>query len=108
MFTWTWWYTPVIPATQVGEVGVSWFETNLGKGRARPYLKNKLKAKELGAWLKLQSTFLVNMEILNKIKANGIKANILIHKNEVTYFHQADFNIKNSRAGDLAPWKRLS
>jgi hypothetical protein len=40
-----WQYMTVIPATQ---------EADQGK-RLRPYLKNKLKAKELGSWLKCKA-----------------------------------------------------
>jgi hypothetical protein len=40
---------PVIPATWEVEVGGSQFKANQGKVSWRPYLKNKLKAKELGA-----------------------------------------------------------
>jgi hypothetical protein len=41
-----WWYTPLIPATQEAETGGSWFEASLAKVSMRPYLKNKLKAKD--------------------------------------------------------------
>jgi hypothetical protein len=43
-----WWLTPTIPASQETEVGRLPSKADLG----RPYLKNKLKQKELGAWLK--------------------------------------------------------
>jgi hypothetical protein len=47
-----WWHTPVIPTPQQqAEVGVLQYKNGLGKS-ARPYLKNKLKVKGLGAWLK--------------------------------------------------------
>jgi hypothetical protein len=42
---------PVIPATQEAEVGGSQSKFAPGKIE-RPYLKNKLKQKELGVWLK--------------------------------------------------------
>jgi hypothetical protein len=46
-----WWYMPIIPVAWKAEVGESWYEAGLGK-IWRPYLKNKLKAKGLGTWLK--------------------------------------------------------
>jgi hypothetical protein len=46
-----WWYMPIIPATWKTDVGGSQPYASLGKS-ARPYLKNKLKAKGLGWWLK--------------------------------------------------------
>jgi hypothetical protein len=48
--------TPVIPATWREEVGGSPSEAFLGKC-VRPYLKNKLKPKGLGEWLKWHDTF---------------------------------------------------
>jgi hypothetical protein len=45
---WAQWCTSVVPATQEVEVGGLWSEATLGK-RTRPYMKNKLKTKELGA-----------------------------------------------------------
>jgi hypothetical protein len=47
----TWWFTSIIPATQEAEVGRSWSCLSLSKLNSRPYLKNKLKAKGLEAWL---------------------------------------------------------
>jgi hypothetical protein len=40
-----------ISATQEAERAGSWFKTSFGKS-IRPYLKNKLKVKGMGAWLK--------------------------------------------------------
>jgi hypothetical protein len=48
----------VIPATHEAEVGESWSKASPGKVSRRTSLKNKLKAKELEAWLKRQSIFL--------------------------------------------------
>jgi hypothetical protein len=49
---WAWLYMPAIQVTWEVEIGGSQFEVGSGKS-ARPYLKNKLKAKRLGpAWLK--------------------------------------------------------
>jgi hypothetical protein len=45
-----WWYILVILATQEVKVGGSGSEASLGKS-VKPYLKNKLKAKGLGAML---------------------------------------------------------
>jgi hypothetical protein len=42
----SWWHTPVIPSTQEVEMGGSLFDASLSKNLARPYIKNKLKAKE--------------------------------------------------------------
>jgi hypothetical protein len=39
---------PLIPATGEAEVGESWPENSQDKVSSRLYLKNKLKAKELG------------------------------------------------------------
>jgi hypothetical protein len=48
---WVWWYMPVIPATQ--EAGIVGLRSKAGQYKSgRPYLKNKLQAKGLGAWLK--------------------------------------------------------
>jgi outer membrane receptor for ferrienterochelin and colicin len=49
-----WWCTPVIPATQEVKTEGSKLEASLGQVSTRPYLKNKLKAKGLGVWLKWQ------------------------------------------------------
>jgi hypothetical protein len=42
---------PTVPATWEVKIEVSWSEANPSKSK-RPYLKNKLKAKGLGVWLK--------------------------------------------------------
>jgi hypothetical protein len=42
------WHMPVIPTTQELEVGGLRFQANLGKVSMRPYMKNKLKPKDLG------------------------------------------------------------
>jgi hypothetical protein len=44
-------HTYLIPAIQEVEVGESQSKAGLGKS-TRPYLKNKLKAKRTGLWLK--------------------------------------------------------
>jgi hypothetical protein len=43
---------PAVSVTQGAEKGGSRFEASQGKVSARPFLKNKLKLKGLGAWLK--------------------------------------------------------
>jgi hypothetical protein len=47
-----WWSTPAIQATQEAEAGRSWPKISWSKISRRFYLQNKLKAKELAAWLK--------------------------------------------------------
>jgi hypothetical protein len=42
----------IIPPTQEAEVGGLRFKACLGKFSMRSYLKNKVKAKSLEAWLK--------------------------------------------------------
>jgi hypothetical protein len=49
---WVWWCMSVIPAAQEEEVGGLQSEASQCKS-ARPYLKNKLKEKGVGVWLKL-------------------------------------------------------
>jgi hypothetical protein len=49
-----------IPATQEAEGGGSQSEAGLGKVSSRSYLKNKLKAKGWGRWLKWWSTYLAS------------------------------------------------
>jgi hypothetical protein len=46
---------PVIPATLEVEAGGSRFKAIPGKVSVKSYLKNKLKAKRLGTWLKWKS-----------------------------------------------------
>jgi hypothetical protein len=53
---------PLISATQEKGIGGSWSKTGLGKG-LKPYLKNKLKAEMLGAWLKWYNAFLASMRL---------------------------------------------
>jgi hypothetical protein len=48
---WAWWYMSIIPATPEVEVKDRCPSLDPGKSKI-PYLKNKLKTKELGAWLK--------------------------------------------------------
>jgi hypothetical protein len=50
-----WWHMPVVSVTWEAKVGGSLSEVSYGK-HARPYLKNKLKAKGLGTRLRWQST----------------------------------------------------
>jgi hypothetical protein len=42
-----WWFAPVSPATQEGEVRGLQLKASLGKVSTRPYLKNKLKIKKI-------------------------------------------------------------
>jgi hypothetical protein len=49
-----WWYLSVIPATQKVETRGSRPEASSGKVSIRPYLKNELRAKGVGACLKWQ------------------------------------------------------
>jgi hypothetical protein len=58
---------PIILAWKV-KTGGSPFENSPGKVSMRVYLKNKLKAKGLGEWLKWWSIFWVQSPLLQKTK----------------------------------------